>query len=82
MEMKREKTLAEVPESPRFPSVYVDESQVPEIGSWKVGESYDLKNMRVKMSRREISEHDGKKGITAYLELLEYDAKQDKKLSD
>jgi len=53
-----------------FPSLYVDETEIPEIDSWKVGNEY-LLNIKVKMTNKD--EYANGRHTSARLEVLSYE---------
>jgi hypothetical protein len=63
----------------RFPSVYVDSKQMPEINDWEVGLEYDL-HIRVKMKSYSVSDNgDGRSN--AELSIEGYARETEKSLS-
>lgn len=76
MKMRREKSLTTEPEMPMFPSVYVDHKQMPDIEDWEVGKEYTIKNMKMRMASKEMSEGEEGKRHSARMELMGYDSEK------
>ena len=76
LEYKPQKTLmVDGPMMPSYPTLHVNEDQLPEFSKWKTGEEYTMK-VKVRVASQETYGEEGDK-ICGRLDFLAYSTKED-----